>query len=200
MSNGGTSGQHEERNYSALNASEMPTLEYGNIGQSSTTTNTSSELGNSSHNSNARNYTNIAPHQTEPNPYEELPAGAASSPAQSQSDHDNRTASEGAASKGSSYVQNYDTPVKRCKDYQPLIPGERSSYGEYTQASPCHKRSAYDVPRKQSTNNPLTQQQQSPAEPLMHNEVDNEKKYVNTTDPEGLDDMYVEMASAPREE
>jgi hypothetical protein len=202
MSNGGSSGQHEASNYSVLNTSEMPHLEYGNIGQSSTTTNTSSELGNSVQDSTAVNYTNVAFHQLEPNPYSyaESPSGAITSanPAQNQPDDDRQAVNDEMAKESGS--NHYDAPAKRCQDYQPLIPGERSSYGEYTQVSPHRGRSAYDVPQRQSTdNNPVTQQlEQNPGQ-LMQNETDNEKREcVNTT--AELDDMYIEMASAPREE
>ena len=193
MSNRRNSGQHEASNYSELNTCEMPQLEYGNIGKSSTTTNTNSELGSSSHDSaDAVNYTNIVPCQLEPNPYAESPAMATST--QNQPDDDDKRANDGAASKGNG--SHYDTPVKRRQDYQPLIPGERSSYGEYTQTSLRHERSAYNVPRRQSTDNSVTQREQSPRPPM--HETDNDKEQcVETT--EGVDDMYVEMASAPRE-
>ena len=202
MSNGGSSGQNEASNYSELNTSEMPQLEYGNIGQSSTTTNTSSQLRDSSRDSTAVNYTNIVSHQLHPDPYShaESPAGAApASPAQAQPDDDGKRVNDGAVSKGAS-SSHYDTPVKRRQDYQSLIPGERSSYGEYTQASPRHEYSAYDVPQRQSTHdNPVVQLEENPGQ-LMPNEMDNIKgEYVNTTCTEELDDMYVEMASAPQE-
>ena len=204
MSNGGTtSGQREASNYSELNTSEMPQLEYGNIGHSSTTTNTSSELGHTSHDSDAVDYTNVVSHQTEPNPYAELPAGTASNPIHNQ-------AADGKAGHGGSSLdaaaclgssnQTYDTPVKRQSDYQPLIPGERSSYGEYTQASPCHEHSPYDVPRRQNTSNLVTQQEQQSPGLLTHNEAAGDKeKYVNAKCTAQEFDMYIEMSSAPRE-
>ena len=196
MSNRGSSGQPEASNYSELNTSEMPQLEYGNIGQSST--NTNSEVGDSSQDSaDAVNYTNIVPCQLEPNPYAESPTIATSAnPAKNQPDHDDKTSNDGGASKGSG--SHYDTPVKRRQDYQPLIPGEQSSYGEYTQASPHRECLAYNVPRRQNTDNPVTQQEQSPRPPMHETDNDKEEYYVETT--EGVDDMYVEMASAPREE
>ena len=204
MSNGGGSVQQEASNYSELNISEMPQLEYGNIGNSSATTNTSSELGNSSRDSAAENYTNIVPHPLELNPYAESPmatsTGAAPvNPAHNQPDDDGKTANDEAASKrGSSH---YDSPAKRRRDYQPLIPGERSSYGEYTQASPRREPSDYDVPRRQSTDDLVTQHEANPGE-SMRNEAEKAKgEYVNTPgSTEEGDNMYVEMASAPREE
>ena len=200
MSNGESSGQHEASNYSELNTSEMSHLEYGNIGQSSATTKTSSD---SLHDSAAVNYTNIAPHKLEPSPYSyaESPslATASANPAQSQPGDDSKTTVNGDAAKESS-SSHYDTPVKRRQDYQPLIPGGRSSYSEYAQASPSRGRLAYDVPQRQSTDNPVSQQSEENPGQLVQNEAGNEKEEsVNTTTAE-LDDMYIEMASAPREE
>ena len=205
MSNGESSGQHEVSNYSELNTSEIPHLEYGNIGQSSSTTKTSSELGNSLHDSAAVNYTNITPHEFEPSPYSyaESPslATASANPAQNQPGDDSKTTVNDDLAKESS-SSHYDTPVKRRQDYQPLIPGGRSSYGEYAQASPSRGRLAYDdiIPRRQSTDNQVSQQSEENPGQLMQNEAGNEKEEsVNNTTAE-LDDMYVEMASAPREE
>ena len=202
MSNGESSGEHEPNNYSELNTSEIPRLEYGNIGQSSATTKMSSELGNSLHDSAAMNYTNIAPHQLEPSPYSyaESPSltTASTNPAQNQPGDDSKTTVNGDAAKESS-SSHYDTPVKRRQDYQPLIPGGRSSYSEYAQASPSRGHLAYDVPQRQSTDNPVSQQSEENPGQLVQNEAGNKKEEsVNTT--AELDDMYVEMASAPREE
>lgn len=203
MSNGESSGQHEASNYSELNTSEMPHLEYGNIGQSSATTKTSSELGNSLHDSAAVNYTNITSHQLEPNPYSyaESPslATASTNPVQSQSDDDSKIVNGDVAKESGS--SHYDTPTKRRQDYQPLIPGGRSSYGEYTQASPSRGRLAYDdiVSQRQTTDSPVSQQLEENPGQLVQNEAGNEKEESMNTTAE-LDDMYVEMASAPREE
>ena len=235
--------------YSQLNFSEMPHLEYRNVGNSSriTTTNANSGVGRSASqgsdvtdysniappqvepnsyavlpsgtasnltNTEAANaintssevgqgcdvidYTNVVPHQAQPNPYAVLPSDTASNSTHKETD-DDKTATKGAGSAECSHVQTYEIPKRRQSDYQQLISGERSDHGEYTQASPRHESSGYDVPRNSQ---PVPQPQQSTTPgPLTSNGTtgDQQEKYVNakSTDVEIFDDMYVKMSSAP---
>ncbi len=128
--------------------------------------------------------TNVVSHQLDPNPYSygESPSEAITSanPAQDQPDDDGKAVNDELEKEIGS--NHFDTPATRRQDYQP-----RSSYGEYTQASPHRGRSTCD---------PVTQQlEQNPGQ-LMQNKTDNEKRECTAE----LDNMHVEMASTPREE
>ena len=198
-----TGGQNESNDYSELDTNAMPRLEYGNIGQSAT----SSE--GSKLDANTTNYTDIASSSAEPNPYAELPDVApTSSLATSAPTHDQtgdtmtqKTGTNGAAAVNCERPS--DAPANRNSDYQPLLPqrsdGQASS-GDYDYASPHHVRSGYDVPRRQSESL-VSQREQSPRSVVFGAAAGDKEGYVNTT-AQALSDMqeYVEMSSAHREE
>ena len=194
--------------YSQLDVSMVPRLEYGNIGTQSRDSSDSSTLQVDI------DYTNIVSQPAEPNPYAELPGIApVSSSSETTNEHSRDQENDDVlkvdiaggdrATFGRAHV--YETPTKRQSDYQPLLPRERASFGEYTQASPRHLHSVYDVPRRQSDENFVPQPQPYQHTPTHSLAADGAGKdgeleeYENTTT-QALSDMqeYVEMASASR--
>lgn len=201
--------QRETSNYSKLDTSTMSTLDYGNIGQRE-----QRSMGSSSPrpDSDAVDYTNVVSHPAKHYPYAELslitPTGSSlddTNLSRNQGNGGNKNAESATNTHTENNgVQTSDTPARRQSDYQPLIASQRSSYGEYAEASPRHLSSPYDVPRRQSETL-VSQQLQAdgtPPTPLPTvGEAGGPEKeqYVNTTR-QAVSDMqeYVEMLSSPQ--
>ena len=193
LSNGTTSGRNETSDYSKLDTSAIPTLEYGNIGQWSDDS-TVGECGTTG-------YTDVVSRVTQPNAYAKMPVATSLS----EPSHDQPSCSTniGLSTQDGS-PQVYETPAQKQSDYQPLLPGERVHSGKYTQAlpSPRHVCSGYDLPRGQSGEPALNVTEEETSVPSTVPEGEDDKKeYINIATQESNDlQDYVEMASILKQE
>lgn len=193
--NGMTSGQHETSDYSGLDTSAIPRLEYGNIGQCSGDSALSEQC--------TTGYSYVVSQATRPNTYAEMPV-VTSSPEPSHNQPSCSTNIDLSTKDG--HPQTYETPAKKQSDYQPLLSGERLPSGEYTQAlqSPDHVHSGeYDVPRGQSGEPAFLHvtEDETSAPSTVPEVGDDKKEYVNIATQESDDLLdYVEMASAFKQE